>query len=139
MSTSAPNPELIKQLLALLKGGQAHADFDTAIKDFPAEHYGTVPANLVHSAWQVLEHLRITQRDILNFSSPPTGGYQHIAWPDDYWPKSPTPPDPHAWDNTIAAIRADQEHFEALLTKPEVDLYNPFAGAMARTSYAKPS
>ena len=121
-----PNPELIKQLLAVLKGGQAHADFDAAIQDFPAEHYATVPANLPYSAWQILEHLRITQRDILEFSAPPTGGYQHIAWPDDYWPKSPTPPDDHAWNNTIAAIRADQKTFEALLTKPEVDLYKPF-------------
>lgn len=118
--------ELIKQLLALLKGGQAHADFETAIKDFPAEHYGTVPANLPYSAWQILEHLRITQRDILEFSAPPTGGYKHIAWPDDYWPKSPTPPSPDAWNNSIAAIRADQQTFEALLTKPNADLYKPF-------------
>jgi len=126
MSTAAPNPELIQQLLALLKGGQAHADVETAIKNFPTEHYGTVPANLPYSAWQILEHLRITQRDILNFSAPPTGGYHHIAWPDDYWPKSPTPPTSDSWDNTIAAIRADQKLFEALLTKPDVDLYKPF-------------
>ena len=127
MSTiEKPNPEPIKQLLAVLKGGHAHADFDAAIQDFPAEHYATVPANLPYSAWQILEHLRITQRDILEFSAPPTGGYQHIAWPDDYWPKSPTPPNDHAWNNTIAAIRADQKTFEALLTRPEVDLYKPF-------------
>jgi len=118
--------ELIKQLVALLDGGQAHADFETAIKDFPAEHYGTVPANLPYSAWQVLEHLRIAQRDILNFSAPPTGGYQHMAWPDDYWPKSPVPPAPESWNNTIAAIRADLVAFKALLQKPGVDLYKPF-------------
>ena len=121
-----PNPELIKQLLAVLKGGQAHADFDAAIQDFPSEHYATVPANLPYSAWQILEHLRITQRDILEFSAPPTGGYKHIAWPDDYWPKSPAPPDAHAWNNSVAAIRADQMQFEALLTKPNADLYKPF-------------
>ena len=126
MSTPTPDPELIKQLLALLKGGQAHVDLETAIKDFPAEHYATVPTNLPYSAWQILEHLRITQRDILEFSAPPTGGYKHIAWPDDYWPKSPTPPDAHSWNNTVAAIRADQMQFEALLTKPNADLYKPF-------------
>ncbi len=120
------NPELIKQLLALVKGGQAHVDFDAAIKDFPVEHYGTVPVNLPYSAWQILEHLRITQRDILNFSAPPTGGYQHIAWPDAYWPKACAPPMPDSWNNTIATIRADQKLFEALLTKPDVDLYKPF-------------
>jgi len=126
MSTSAAHPELIKQLLALLKGGQAHADFETAIKDFPAEHYATVPANLPYSAWQILEHLRIAQRDILNFSAPPTGGYQPLEWPAGYWPKSPAPPDAYAWNNTVAAIRSDLSAFEALLTKPGADLYKPF-------------
>jgi hypothetical protein len=120
------NEGLIKQLLALLKGGQAHADFETAIKDFPVELRGVVVDKLPYSAWQILEHLRITQRDILNFSSPPSGGYQHIAWPDDYWPKSPEPPVSWAWDDAVAAIRADQAKFEALLAKPNVDLYKPF-------------
>jgi hypothetical protein len=127
MSTAEkPHPELIKQLLALLKGGQAHAGFEAAIKDFPAEHYGTVPAKLPYSAWQILEHLRIAQRDILNFSAPPTGGYQPMEWPADYWPKSTTPPTPESWNDTIAAIRSDQATFEALLEKPGVDLYKPF-------------
>src|SRR5271154_4521792 len=96
--------ELRKQLLALLNGGQAHVDFAPAVKDFPAELRGTVPAGLSHSAWQILEHLRIAQRDILNFSAPPTGGYHAMQWPDDYWPKSPMPPSASAWDHSIAAI-----------------------------------
>ncbi len=126
MSTPAPHPELIKQLLALLQGGQAHAGFDAAVADFPADLRSIVPDHLPYSAWQLVEHMRITQRDILNFSAPPSGGYQHLAWPDAYWPKSPEPPTPDAWDRTIATIRADQKLFEALLTKPEVDLYKPF-------------
>jgi hypothetical protein len=125
MSTKSEDP-LITQLLALLKGGQAHADLDAAIKDFPVEDRGKVPGNLPYSAWQILDHLRFTQRDILDFSAPPTGGYQHHAWPDAYWPNSPEPPTPHAWDDCIAAIRADQKKFESLLTKPGVDLYKPF-------------
>ncbi len=125
MSTKSEDP-LITQLLALLKGGQAHADFDAAIKDFQAEDRGKVPDSLPYSAWQILDHLRFTQRDILDFSAPPTGGYQHHAWPDAYWPKSPEPPTPHAWDDCIAAIRADQKKFESLLTRPGVDLYKPF-------------
>ncbi|CAN5665067.1 DinB family protein [soil metagenome] len=122
-------PELsdtIKQLLALLKGGQAHADFDDAIKDFPVELRGKVPENLPYSAWQLVEHLRITQRDILNFSAPPTGGYHPIQWPDDYWPKTAEPPTAHAWDNAIAEIRSDLKKFEDLLTRPEADLFKPF-------------
>jgi len=118
--------ELIQQLLALLQGGQAHATLDDAIKDFPAEHRGTVPEGLPYSAWQLLEHLRITQRDILEFSAPPTGGYKHIEWPADYWPKSATPPSEHAWDAAIAALHKDGEAFEKLLSKPGADLYKPF-------------
>lgn len=118
--------ETRKQLLALLKGGQAHVDFDTVVNDFPVELRGTVPDGLPYSAWQLLEHLRITQLDILNFSSPPTGGYQHIKWPDDYWPKSVTPPTANSWDQSIAAIHSDLEKFQTLITRPEADLYKPF-------------
>ena len=109
---------LRKQLIALLRGGQAHATFDEPSKTSPPISGGAVPENLPYSAWQLLEHLRITQRDILNFSAPPTGGYQPIKWPDDYWPKSPEPPSAHAWDQSIAAIRTDLKRFEALITKP---------------------
>jgi hypothetical protein len=124
--THTEQSELRKQLFALLREGQAHATFDEAIKDFPAKHRATVPPNLPYSAWQLLEHLRITQRDILNFSAPPTGGYHPLQWPEEYWPKSPEPPSAHAWEASIAAIRKDLEHFEALITKPESDLFKPF-------------
>jgi hypothetical protein len=125
-STPTHYPELLKQLLALLDGAQAHADFETAIEDFPAAHYATVPTNLPYSAWQILEHLRIAQRDILDFSAPPTGGYQPMEWPAAYWPKSPAPPTPEAWNNTVAALRADLAAFKALLQRPGADLYKPF-------------
>ena len=118
--------ELRKQLLVLLKGGQAHAGFDAAVKDFPSDLRGKVPDGLPYSAWQILEHMRIAQRDILHFSAPPTGGYHPLQWPEDYWPKSPEPPSANAWDQCIAAIRSDREHFEALLTKPDADLAKPF-------------
>jgi hypothetical protein len=118
--------ELRKQLLALLRGGQAHATFAAAVKDFPANLRGTVPDKLPYSAWQLLEHMRITQHDILNFSAPPTGGYHGLAWPDGCWPKSPEPPSATAWDHSVAAIRADLKHFEALIDKPTADLYKPF-------------
>ena len=126
MSADATTAPLIVQLLALIRGGQAHTDFDAAVANFPAEDRGKVPAGLPYSAWQIVEHLRFTQRDILNFSAPPTGGYHAHTWPDDYWSKSPEPPDAGAWDRCIEAIRADQKAFEALLTKPQADLYRPF-------------
>jgi hypothetical protein len=125
MAPTAHDP-LITQLLALLKGGQAHAGFEAAVKDFPAADRGKLPVGLPYSAWQILEHLRFTQRDSLDFSAPPTGGYHGHKWPDDYWPKSPEPPTPQSWDQSIAAIRTDREKFEQLLTKPSADLYRPF-------------
>jgi len=118
--------EIRRQLLVLLKGGQAHVSFDDAVKDLPSDLRGKVPDGLPHSAWQVLEHMRITQRDILHFTAPPTGGYHPLQWPEDYWPKSPEPPSSNAWEQSIAAIRSDREHFEALLTKPDADLAKPF-------------
>ncbi len=118
--------ETRKQLLALLNGGQAHADFETAVKGFPADLRGKVPEGLPYSAWQLLEHMRITQRDILDFSDPPSDGYQSIPWPDGYWPKAAEPPTVHSWGESIAAIRSDREKFEALITMPEADLFAPF-------------
>ncbi len=126
MAEAQTTDPLITQLLALLRGGQAHATFDAAIKDFPIASRAIVPDHLPYSAWQILDHLRFTQRDILNFSAPPTGGYHAHKWPEDYWPKSPEPPSPAAWDQTVAAIRADQKKFESLLTKPSADLYKTF-------------
>jgi hypothetical protein len=124
--TTDEQEPLRKQLVALLHGGQAHSTFDEAIKDFPADVRGTVPSNLPYSAWQLLEHLRITQRDILDFSAPPTGGYHPIEWPEGYWPKSPLPPSPHAWDESIATIHRDLKIFVALIEKATSDLYKPF-------------
>ncbi len=117
---------LRRQLDALLEGGQAHVTFDDAVRDLPAELRGNVPAGLPYSAWQLLEHLRITQRDILNFSAPPTGGYQPIQWPEDYWPKDPQPPSSRAWDQTIEAIHGDLEAFLKIIENPKSDLFKPF-------------
>lgn len=123
---SGEGKELRKQLVVLLGGGQAHAGFDAAVKDFPAKLRGVVPEKLPYSAWQLVEHMRIAQRDILNFSAPPTGGYQPLEWPEAYWPKSAEPPPGGAWEQTLAAIRSDRESFEALIEKPDVDLFKAF-------------
>jgi len=116
--------ELHKQLLALLKGGNAHASFDEAIKDFPAEKRGVKPAGLPYSAWQLLEHIRIAQHDIVRFSKNTDGRYHSPKWPEGYWPKDPDPPGPRAWDESIQHIKADQKEFEDLLK--DGDLKKPF-------------
>jgi hypothetical protein len=70
--------------------------------------------------------MRIAQRDILNFSAPPTGGYHGLKWPDAYWPKETVPPSKDAWDRSVEAIEADREKFKKLILKPEADLAKPF-------------
>jgi hypothetical protein len=125
-TTTDEQAPLRKQLIDLLHGGQAHATFDDVINDFPADLRGTVPANLPYSAWQLLEHLRISQRDILNFSAPPTGGYHPMRWPQDYWPQSPEPSIADAWDRSIQIIHADLKTFIALIENPQSDLFKPF-------------
>ena len=124
--TASESEELRAQLVALLDGGQAHATFADAVKDFPAELRGVVPEGAAHSAWQVVEHIRIAQRDILDFSAPPTGGYQAMEWPAAYWPKEKTPGGPEAWDRSVAAVEADLEKFKKLILKPGADLAKPF-------------
>jgi hypothetical protein len=123
---SNEHDELRKQLVELLDGGQAHATFEDAVRDFPAELRGIVPDGLPYSAWQLLEHIRITQRDILDFSAPPTGGYHGLKWPDAYWPKDREPASSEAWDRSVATVKNDLEKFKALILKPEADLVKPF-------------
>jgi hypothetical protein len=118
--------ELQKQLLALLKGGNAHAGFDEVVKDFPAEKRGVKPAGLPYSAWQLLEHIRIAQHDIVRFSKNHDGNYESPKWPDGYWPKSPDPPNDHAWNESIRQIKADEKEFAELLADPNSDLEQPF-------------
>ncbi len=124
--TATEGEELRTQLAALLDGGQAHATFQDAVKDFPAKLRGVVPQGLPYSAWQLLEHIRLAQKDILDFSAPPTGGYHPLKWPEGYWPKEAEPASAEAWERSIAAIEADLKKFKALIAKPEADLARPF-------------
>jgi uncharacterized damage-inducible protein DinB len=124
--TPSESEELRTQLVALLDGGQGHVTFADAVASFPPDLRGVVPAGAAHSAWQVLEHIRIAQRDILDFSAPPTGGYQAMEWPADYWPKEKAPASAEAWDRAVAAVKADCDKFKALIVKPGTDLAKPF-------------
>lgn len=117
--------ELKAQLKALLDGGQAHAKLDDAVSDVPYTLQGKVPAGLPYSPWQLLEHIRIAQRDILDFSDNADGSYRPMKWPDDYWPRDAAPPDEGAWEKSVAAMREDRAAFEKLLK--ERDLVEPFS------------
>jgi hypothetical protein len=130
---------LREELKKLLEGGQAHAGFDVAVKEMPAKLRGVVPEGLPYSAWQIVEHIRIAQRDILAFSDNAfsdnaTGKYQPMRWPDDYWPENPAPPSSAAWDESIRKIGEDRKAFEDLLQRtPEAALVEPFAWGDGQT------
>lgn len=117
----ATHDRLRKHLATLLRWQDAHIDFDTAVKGFPPRLRGVQPPGLPYSAWQLLEHLRLAQRDILDFCMDPD--YRAPKWPDDYWPKSPAPHSPKNWQQSVAAVRADRRSLEKLIADPTLDLY----------------
>ena len=113
--------QLRKHLVAFLNWHDAHADFDAAVADLPAKYRGKVPTGLPYSPWQLLEHLRLAQRDILDFCR--AEEYEKKAWPDDYWPADPAPPSAKAWDKSVAAFKKDRKAFQKLSVDPEIDLF----------------
>ena len=131
MSETTLQTHLLEQLTALLDGGQAHVTFEAAVANLPFQKQGIVPAGLPYSAWQLLEHLRIAQRDIVDFSDNADNTYQPLAWPKDYWPDSHAPSKPQAWKHTLDQIRADRKRFESLLASG--DLTKPFPWGEGQT------
>jgi hypothetical protein len=116
-----PHYSLRQHLLELLSGGSAHAAFDDVIKDLPAKLRAARPANFPHSPWMLLEHLRIAQRDILEFSR----NRKHVSpkWPDGYWPKSDAPPTSAAWNKSVQQFRRDLKAMKDLVSDPKTDLF----------------
>jgi hypothetical protein len=110
-----------EHLLALLGGGGAHASFDEATKGIPADLRGRAPRGLPYSPWQLLEHMRIAQWDILEFSR----DRAHVSpdWPGGYWPAAASPPGEAAWRKSVAGFRKDLEGMKALVASPPTDLY----------------
>jgi uncharacterized damage-inducible protein DinB len=112
---------LREQLVRILDWEEAHVGFDKAIADLPPDKRGARPPGFEHSVWQLLEHMRIAQEDILDFCVNPK--YVHtMKWPDDYWPKDPTPPNSHAWDESVTSFTREREQFKKLARETK-DLY----------------
>jgi hypothetical protein len=109
------------QLIELLRGGSAHIDFRSALKDFPAEIYGSKPQGTPYSAWQLLEHIRFTLRDLLEFCTNPK--YIAPEWPKEYWTKEDAPPSNAAWKTSVKAVHEDLAAFEKLVGDPGSNLY----------------
>lgn len=125
-----PRPDR-EQLARLVRGSEAHASLDDAVRDLPAELRGVRPAGLPHSAWELVEHIRIVQRDLLDFTL--GDRYTELAWPADYWPPAAEPPDPAAWDGCLSEIRADRDRLAELAANPAMDLADTAAHGTDQT------
>jgi hypothetical protein len=112
---------LRKHLLELLGGGSAHATFDAVIKGLPPKLRGAKPANFPHTAWMLVEHMRLAQWDILEFSRNP----KHVSpkWPDGYWPQTEAPANAAAWSKSVQQFRRDLKAMQALVANRQTDLF----------------
>lgn len=119
--TNNQDDALREHAVYLLEGGGAHLHFDDAVKDFPAALRGARAAGLPHTAWQLLEHMRIAQWDILEFSR--NSKYVSLDFPSGYWPKTAAPPDEAAWEKSLREFRHDLREMIALVKGSRTDLY----------------
>jgi hypothetical protein len=118
---SMDHKALRDHLLSLMGGGNAHLNFEKAVADFPFELCGLKPDGIPYSAWQILEHLRIAQWDILEFSRNP----QHVSpeWPEGYWPSTDSPSRRSDWDESVQSFRRDLKAMQILVRNPRSDLF----------------
>ena len=114
-----------EQLLFLLRGGNAHMTFDQAVADFPMERINSLPPNVTYTPWHILEHIRIAQWDILEFTRDP----DHVSprWPEGYWPPPDEQADEVKWEKTIGDFRADLRALQDMVEDSGTDL-SPFSG-----------
>jgi DinB superfamily len=122
---------LRQHLLELLSGGHAHLNFEKATADMPVELRGVKPATLPYTPWRLVEHIRIAQWDILQFSI----NSQHVSpeFPDGYWPEGNAPPNLDAWDRSLTAFQADLKTMMNLVADPKTNLFTPLAHSQGQT------
>jgi DinB superfamily len=126
-----PDASLRQHLVELLKGGQAHVSISDAVADFPAEKRGVAANGLQHTGWHLLEHIRIAQWDILEFSR--DAKHKSPDFPGGYWPKTAEPPNDTAWKKSVDAIEKDLRAMIALVSNPRSDLHAPFPWGSGQT------
>ncbi len=117
----AESDALRQHLLDLLRGRNAHADFDASVLDFPSRLRGVKPPGAPHTAWQLLEHMRMAQWDILEFSR--NAKHKSPPWPEGYWPKTEAPPKAASWNNSLRSFRADLKAMAKLVADKKTDLF----------------
>jgi len=111
---------LRKHLADLLRMKGAHVSFEDAVSDFPPELRAVKPEGAPHTGWQLLEHMRLAQEDILDFSRNP--GYKDKQFPDDYWPAAEAPPNEHAWAKSVKSFQDDLKQMQELVADTKHDL-----------------
>jgi hypothetical protein len=109
-----------QQLGKILAWEDAHVSFDAVVDNVPAEMRGVQPPGVPYSLWQIVEHLRIAQHDILDFCI--NANYREMKWPDDYWPRVPAPPTETAWAESVEQYRRDRQALQALAADASIDL-----------------
>jgi DinB superfamily len=119
--TANSDRALRQQLVDLLESGGAHATYEAVVKDFPAELRGRKPDGFPHTPWMLLEHLRMAQWDILEFSR--NSKHASPKWPEGYWPKTQAPPNAVAWNKSIQQFLKDLRAMQDLVANPKTDLY----------------
>jgi hypothetical protein len=122
-----------EELANLLKGGGAHVHFMDALQDFPKGNRGTFVKGLPHTGWQLLEHTRIAQWDILEFSRNP----KHVSpdFPGGYWPKTPVPPNDEAWEESVKSFERDLAEMAKLVRNPKTNLYSKIPHGSGQTIF----
>jgi len=124
--------EILRQQIAkVLDWNEAHADFGAAVNDLPAPMRGRVPEGFPHSAWQLLEHLRLALWDILEFSR--DARHKSPQWPEGYWPATVAPPSNKAWDSSVDSVLKHLEALRKLVTDPSRDLFAPLPHGTGQT------
>lgn len=126
------NEEILrKHLLNLLRGGNAHMPYEAAVADFPVEAMNTLPPNVSYTPWHLLEHLRLTQSDILDFIRNPN--YVWRKWPDEYWPAKDARGDEALWQKSVSQFKADSKSLQDLVEDPATQLTVDLAHAPGYT------
>jgi hypothetical protein len=122
---------LREQLVRLLDWQGAHVNYEAALRGLPASHRGRQPEGLPYSPWQLVEHMRLSQWDILDFCRNP--GYAQPRWPDDYWPATAAPPGDDAWAQSVAQFKTDLGALQDLVADPGTDLFAPILHGEGQT------
>jgi hypothetical protein len=127
---------LREQLIRALDWNEAHATFDTAVGGIEPGQRGARPEGFEHSPWQLIEHMRLAQRDLLDFCVNPH--YSHtMTWPDDYWPRDPAPPSDSAWDTALSTFTHDRDQLKIVVRNPDIDLFRPVPTGNGQQTYLR--